>query len=181
MIQTKEKRHRDSAIEHSRALATRLTQTPSEECRQLVFVIGMPRSGTSLTDQILSSNTNVSSLGEVAHADDMAAQVKKLTGTLYPEGLSELSQQDIEKLGADFSGKNSLQACKLQSTNPQNPHELSAPRLTRRGLSKREALFIADATRRTTAFPFSSCHLLTTRTTRMSWKHWDSITGCMKA
>jgi tetratricopeptide (TPR) repeat protein len=101
----KRKRHRDSAIEHSRALATRLTQTPSEECRQLVFVIGMPRSGTSLTDQILSSNTNVSSLGEVAHADDMAAQVKKLTGTLYPEGLSELSQQDIEKLGADFLEK----------------------------------------------------------------------------
>ena len=101
----KRKQHRDATIEHSQALAARLTQTPSQESRQLVFVIGMPRSGTSLTDQILSSNTNVSSIGEVAHADDMAAQVKKLTGKLYPQGLSELAQEDIRALRADFLEK----------------------------------------------------------------------------
>jgi hypothetical protein len=65
----------------------------------------MPRSGTSLTDQILSSNTKVSSLGEVGYADEMAAQVNKLTGELYPQGLSGLTQKDISLLRADYLKK----------------------------------------------------------------------------
>ncbi|MDX2349759.1 MAG: tetratricopeptide repeat protein [Porticoccus sp.] len=101
----KRKQHRDLAIEHSQILATKLTETPSQEARQLVFVIGMPRSGTSLTDQILSSNTNVSSLGEVGYADEMAKQVKKLTGKLYPQGLSGLTDKDINLLREDFLKK----------------------------------------------------------------------------
>ena len=102
----KRKQHRDLTIKHSQALATRrLTETPAQEVRQLVFVIGMPRSGTSLTDQILTSNTNVSSLGEVGYADEMAVQVKKLTGELYPQGLSGLSQKDIRLLREDYLKK----------------------------------------------------------------------------
>ena len=101
----KRKRHSDSTIKYSQALSVRFKDQPLSEVRQLVFVIGMPRSGTSLTDQILSSNTQVSSVGEVSFADDMAAQVKKLTGTLYPQGLENLSQQDISSLGSDFLGK----------------------------------------------------------------------------
>ncbi|MCP4045619.1 MAG: tetratricopeptide repeat protein, partial [Gammaproteobacteria bacterium] len=66
----KRKRHRDSTIKYSQVLATRgFAKKPDRGVRQLVFVIGMPRSGTSLTDQILTSNTNVSSLGEVGYAD----------------------------------------------------------------------------------------------------------------
>lgn len=102
----KRKQHRDLALEYSQALATRnRMETPAKEIRQLVFVLGMPRSGTSLTDQILTSNSNVGSLGEVSHADEMAVQVKKLTGKLYPQGLSRLSQEDIGILRADYLKK----------------------------------------------------------------------------
>ena len=117
----KRKQHRDLTIEYSQALATRLTETPSQEVRQLVFVVGMPRSGTSLTDQILSSNTNVSSLGEVAHADDMAVQVKKLTGKLYPQGLSGLDQEDIGLLRADFLKKIPLKHSNYQVLIDKTP------------------------------------------------------------
>ena len=115
------KQHRDSTIEYSQALATRLTETPSQEVRQLVFVIGMPRSGTSLTDQILSSNTNVSSLGEVGYADEMAVQVKELTGTLFPQGLSGLSQEDIGLLRADFLKKIPLKHSNYQVLIDKTP------------------------------------------------------------
>jgi tetratricopeptide (TPR) repeat protein len=98
----KRQRHRDQTIEHSRALAARLTELPAQDVRQLVFVMGMPRSGTSLTDQILSSNSGVSSLGEVGYADDMAVQVKTLTGKLYPQGLAKLAVDDIGLLRADY-------------------------------------------------------------------------------
>jgi len=99
------KQHRDLIVEHSQVLAARLTDTPTPEVRQLVFVIGMPRSGTSLTDQILSSHTNVSSIGEVGYADEMTVQVKKLTGQLYPKGLSRLGEVDIGLLREDFLKK----------------------------------------------------------------------------
>ena len=97
--------HRDSTIAYSKALTGRFTVSPAENIRQLVFIVGIQRSGTSLTDQILVSNTKVSSLGEVGYADEMAAQVKELTGKHYPQGLSGLSQEDISLLRANFLEK----------------------------------------------------------------------------
>ena len=97
--------HRDSTITYSKALAGRFTESPAEDIRQLVFIVGMQRSGTSLTDQILASNTKVSSLGEIGYADEMAVQVKELTGKHYPQGLSGLSQEDISLLRANFLEK----------------------------------------------------------------------------
>ena len=97
--------YRDSSIAYSKALIGRFTGSPAEDTRQLVFIVGMQRSGTSLTDQILASNTKVSSLGEVGYADEMAVQVKELTGKHYPQGLSGLSQEDINLLRANFLGK----------------------------------------------------------------------------
>jgi tetratricopeptide (TPR) repeat protein len=101
----KREKHLGATIECSQALVARLAEPSAEKVRQLVFVVGMQRSGTSLTDQILSSNTHVSSLGEVGHADAMAMQVKELTGKLYPHGLSGLSQDDIGLLRAEFLEK----------------------------------------------------------------------------
>ena len=97
--------HRDATIVHSRALTTKFTESSSEDIRQLVFIVGMQRSGTSLTDQILTSNTKVSSLGEVGYADEMAVQVKGLTGKTYPQGLSDLSHDDISLLRTSFLAK----------------------------------------------------------------------------
>jgi len=118
----KRQQHRDLIIEYSQAMATRnFTETPAQEVRQLVFVLGMPRSGTSLTDQILTSNSNVGSLGEVGYADEMAAQVKKLTGKLYPQGLSGLSQEDIGILRADYLKKIPLKHSNYQVLIDKTP------------------------------------------------------------
>lgn len=43
-----------------------------------IFVLGMPRSGTTLVDRILSSHSRVTSMGEI---QDMARAVKGVTGT----------------------------------------------------------------------------------------------------
>jgi tetratricopeptide (TPR) repeat protein len=99
------RQNRDLTIEHSRVLKTRLGESSVRENRQLVFVIGVPRSGTSLTDQILSSHSEVSSLGEVGYGDEMTVHVKKLTGQLYPKGLSALTAEDANLLGEEFLKK----------------------------------------------------------------------------
>ena len=97
--------HRDSTIAYSKALTGRFIESPAEDIRQLVFIVGMQRSGTSLIDQILASNSKVSSLGEVGYADEMAVQVKELTGKHYPQGLSGLTQDHISLLRANFLRK----------------------------------------------------------------------------
>ena len=101
----KRTRFQASTIAFSKVLREKFIEPPAENIRQLVFIVGMPRSGTSLTDQILASNTEVSSLGEVGYADEMAVQVKKLTEKHYPQGLSGLSQEDISLLRANFLEK----------------------------------------------------------------------------
>ncbi|MFT3726026.1 MAG: sulfotransferase [Hyphomonadaceae bacterium] len=45
---------------------------------QPIFIVGMPRTGTTLADRILSSHSAVTSAGELA---DFALQMKRMTGT----------------------------------------------------------------------------------------------------
>ncbi|KUJ84492.1 hypothetical protein AWR36_001995 [Microbulbifer flavimaris] len=68
----------------------------------MLFVIGMPRSGTSLTDQILASHSAIGSLGEVSLAYDMTNRVKELTGTAYPAGMGQLTEQQLAQLAGEY-------------------------------------------------------------------------------
>jgi len=51
-----------------------------------IFIVGMPRTGTTLTDRILSSHSAISSAGELA---DMSLLIKKAAGTPSPMVLDE--------------------------------------------------------------------------------------------
>ena len=61
---------------------------------QNIFVLGMPRSGTTLVDRILSSHSNVVSMGEVQY---FARAVKEVSGSPSPAMLDlKLVQQAAE-------------------------------------------------------------------------------------
>jgi tetratricopeptide (TPR) repeat protein len=67
-----------------------------------VFVIGMPRSGTSLIEQILASHPRVHGAGEVNH---LAAAVASLTERRrgdYPEMLADLTDDELRALGNTY-------------------------------------------------------------------------------
>ncbi|XTI72333.1 tetratricopeptide repeat-containing sulfotransferase family protein [Acidithiobacillus sp. AC3] len=51
-----------------------------------IFVVGMPRSGTSLVEQILASHSAIHGAGELS-------LLQKLIGELYPEGLHALPEE----------------------------------------------------------------------------------------
>lgn len=77
------------------------TGNPTQEP---IFVLGMPRSGTTLVERILSSHSDVQSAGEL---QDFGLCVKKLSQTTSPhvldiETLSQAYQLDFEKLGSDY-------------------------------------------------------------------------------
>jgi tetratricopeptide (TPR) repeat protein len=69
-----------------------------------IFVLGMPRSGTTLVERILSSHSDVQSAGEL---QDFGLCVKKLTQTPSPhvldiETLSQAYLLNYEKLGSNY-------------------------------------------------------------------------------
>ena len=63
-----------------------------------IFVVGMPRSGSTLVEQILASHAEVDGLSELA---DMPA-VARDTGTPYPNALAGLPPADFARAGRDY-------------------------------------------------------------------------------
>lgn len=77
----------------------RLGDEPGYRDTRPLFVLGMPRSGTSLTEQILASHSDVSGAGEVSFAFDTVHRIKKLTDQPYPDNLKALDAADLQALG----------------------------------------------------------------------------------
>jgi tetratricopeptide (TPR) repeat protein len=88
-----------------------------EESDEPVFVFGMPRSGTTLTDRILSSHSAVHSAGEL---DNFGTVLQRIAGS----ALRSLPDT-IARLGPGFSDWARLGASYLESTRPNTgstPH-----------------------------------------------------------
>lgn len=88
--------------------AARLTAQPSAgegyPSRAPIFVVGMPRTGTTLIERILSSHPEVLTLGE---RDELSLCIKKLTGTrtrhvLDAETLRAAAAMDVTSAGEDY-------------------------------------------------------------------------------
>jgi tetratricopeptide (TPR) repeat protein len=56
-----------------------------------VFVVGMPRSGTSLVEQILASHSGVAGAGEVAHSRILEIACEQATGRPFPESVDAVA------------------------------------------------------------------------------------------
>ena len=64
-----------------------------------VFVMGMPRSGTSLTEQILDSHPQICGAGELSLMEDTVNEAKRLTDRPFPECWRHLSAPQTSGLG----------------------------------------------------------------------------------
>lgn len=71
--------------------------------KQPVFILGMPRSGTTLTEQILSSHPDVFGAGELGHIPGWGCQLGMWermhgTGKEYPECIEDLTDSEIRRI-----------------------------------------------------------------------------------
>lgn len=72
------------------------------ESDKSVFIVGMPRSGTTLTEQIISSHPDVFGAGELPDV----LRAKRRIGNISPETLAEIGEMYVELSSArDKSGK----------------------------------------------------------------------------
>jgi tetratricopeptide (TPR) repeat protein len=94
-----------SVASHSTTALERLGPDSGTEDKRPLFIMGMPRSGNTLTGQILSSHSQISNLGELSFAYDIAEKIEQLTGQKYPEGLSKLTHEQCKQLGESFNAR----------------------------------------------------------------------------
>jgi Flp pilus assembly protein TadD len=69
-----------------------------------IFIVGMPRSGTTLVEQILASHSRVRPGGELPTIISIARQISG-RGTTYPEALRELDRDSLALLTRQYLDK----------------------------------------------------------------------------
>jgi tetratricopeptide (TPR) repeat protein len=67
-----------------------------------LFVLGMPRSGTSLVEQVLASHPDVEGGGESSFLTDCTNEAARMTGKSFPECMDKLTPVQIETLGQSY-------------------------------------------------------------------------------
>jgi tetratricopeptide (TPR) repeat protein len=70
-----------------------------------VFVIGMPRSGTTLTEQILTSHSAIEGAGEVGYINELARLASNKTKTPFPECTTGLGPELVRELREFYFAK----------------------------------------------------------------------------
>ena len=71
---------------------------------KLVFVVGMPRSGTSLIEQILASHPEIYGAGELPNTIKMASEMQSFMNSLfsYPRCLKGITTEQLDTLADDY-------------------------------------------------------------------------------
>ena len=70
----------------------------------LIFILGMPRSGTSLIEQILDSHPQVTGCGELKEIGDIASNLNDAQGAkkAYPDGVVFLTAEKCDQLAQSY-------------------------------------------------------------------------------
>lgn len=68
-----------------------------------IFIVGMPRTGSTLLEQMLSSHTEIESAGEVSYiGQNVVLKIQQITGQAYPLGIESLNKKQLKKLGDGY-------------------------------------------------------------------------------
>ncbi|KAA1189135.1 tetratricopeptide repeat protein [Pseudohalioglobus sediminis] len=96
----------DGIITAARALQARPPgQARAPASPGIAFVMGMPRSGTTLTEQVLSAHSCIMGAGEVSYAFDCARLASHLTNQPFPQCVAELTDAHLEEIGRYYRSR----------------------------------------------------------------------------
>jgi tetratricopeptide (TPR) repeat protein len=87
-----------------------------------IFVVGMPRSGTSLVEQILASHPLAHGAGEVEYTRLFVDTVEKATGKPFPLDIGTVSAQILRDSGQAYIEKLRLNAGEAERVIDKLPH-----------------------------------------------------------
>src|ERR1700751_162240 len=86
-----------------------------EECAQPIFILGFPRSGTTLAEQALTGHPRISAGDELPFINELTDMIPRLLGSplSYPEALAEMWMGDNRR------GSEALRDAYLQKAEPR--------------------------------------------------------------
>lgn len=75
-----------------------------DTAEHLIFIVGMPRSGTTLIEQILDSHPQVFGCGELPDIELLANRIPDAQGEYhpYPQGLADINEETCAKLAQNY-------------------------------------------------------------------------------
>ncbi|MFK5948347.1 MAG: sulfotransferase [Methylococcales bacterium] len=95
---------------------------------ELIFIVGMPRSGTSLIEQIISSHSSVFGAGELSNVQIMSNSLQEEEGldNVYPVCLNEIDIECMEKMAKKLilSTMGNTNSLKVIDKMPHNFHHI---------------------------------------------------------
>jgi tetratricopeptide (TPR) repeat protein len=109
----------------------RTATTSGVSSERPVFIVGMPRSGTTLTEQILASHSRVAAGGELSMLLKVSYQIRDLSrsGEPYPRGLCTIGRIGLRQLARRYLAhldKVSREAARVTDKLPFNFMHLGA-------------------------------------------------------
>jgi len=97
---SKTTRHFDSIMRNFDASTINRLRDGGDPSHLPIFVLGMPRSGTTLTEQIIASHPEVHGAGELP--DLMAIAQRNIAAATFPDNLCQLDQAQLTAWGAEY-------------------------------------------------------------------------------
>ena len=76
---------------------------------EAIFVVGMPRSGSTLIEQILASHPEVEGTQELPDIQQMVNRLVRDRGIRYPDVLTQLGPTDLRALGEEYIDRTRVQ------------------------------------------------------------------------
>lgn len=80
-----------------------LSGAPADGAPTPVFIVGMPRSGTTLVEQLIAAHTDVHAMGEGPWLGDVVTGLDAQLGVPYPGWIDALSQSVLSDIAASYS------------------------------------------------------------------------------
>ncbi len=70
-----------------------------------IFVVGMPRSGTTLTEQIIASHSEITGAGEVGFINELVTRASAMTKKPFPVSMKFLGYEHLQQLRQAYFGR----------------------------------------------------------------------------
>lgn len=84
------------------AFAAPIEGAPAELGREVIFIVGMPRSGTTLVEQMLAAHPEIVGASELPHLDTVIQHESARRGQPFPRWARNATPADWERLGRHY-------------------------------------------------------------------------------
>jgi len=105
-----------------RTFAQPMAAAPGNLGEQAIFIVGLPRSGSTLTEQILAAHADVDAASELPYLQQVLREESARRGQAFPDWAPQATAADWQRLGEDYLQRSARYQSRLRFTDkmPEN-------------------------------------------------------------